>query len=97
MADEGAGEHQPKQESNVINIICRDQSNGEVHFKVRACARARAGLARGVLPATSGKKRRQEPCPAACFAHNIPASSSRSFNSPTASLNHPLAHFVRPT
>lgn len=37
MADEGAGEtkHVPKQEGKVINLVVKDQTGAEVHFKVR--------------------------------------------------------------
>lgn len=37
MADEGGGEHQPapKAEGTVINLVVKDQSSNEVHFKVK--------------------------------------------------------------
>jgi hypothetical protein len=37
MADEASGESkpQPKQEGKVINVIIKDQMDGEVHFKIK--------------------------------------------------------------
>lgn len=37
MADEATGENrpQPKQEANIINLVCKDQTGTEVHFKVK--------------------------------------------------------------
>lgn len=36
MADETTGEHQPqpKQEGAIINLVVKDQTGAEVHFKV---------------------------------------------------------------
>ena len=35
MADETSGETKPKVESDVIQLLVKDQSGGEVHFKVK--------------------------------------------------------------
>lgn len=38
MADEASGESkpQPKQEGKIINLIIKDQLDGEVHFKIKS-------------------------------------------------------------